>query len=345
MERFNIDMKKEAMFYKVLDKEKKTVQCQLCPHLCVLEVGEIGKCRIRQNKNGKLVSLVYGRPCSLALDPIEKKPLYHFLPGEQALSIATPGCNLRCKHCQNWEISQQGPDKVRTLEVKPEEVVKEATKHNTKIISYTYTEPTIFYEYMLDTAKLAKKEGIKNTTVTNGFINPEPLKKLCEYLDASNIDLKSLDDEFYRRVCGGRVEPVLESIKLMKEKGVWIEITNLLIPGLNDSIKEISKLISWVRKNLGRGTPLHFTAFYPTYKLLNLPPTSLSTLRKARKIALSRGLKYVYTGNLSDEEGNNTYCPKCGKLLIKRRLFSVIENNIKKGECAFCNEKIPGVWS
>lgn len=336
--------KKEAMFWKVLSKEEKTVQCQLCPHFCVLKPNEIGNCKVRKNLDGKLISLVYSRPCSLALDPIEKKPLYHFLPGQMALSIATPGCNLHCKHCQNWEISQQSPDKVRSLEVKPEELIKEAKKHKTKVISYTYTEPTIFYEYMLDTCKLAKEKKIKNTTVTNGFINKEPLIELCKYIDGSNIDVKSMDDEFYQRVCGGRVEPVLEAIKMMKEKGVWIEITNLLIPGLNDSTEQIEKLVDWVKKNLGKDVPLHFTAFYPTYELLNLPGTSLGTLRKARKIALGKGLHYVYTGNLPDDEGNNTYCPKCKEIVIKRRLFSVIENNLKKGKCPNCNTKIPGIF-
>ena len=336
-------MVKEAKFYSKLKGD--AVKCELCPHFCVLRNDGIGKCRVRKNINGKLFSLVYSRPCSIALDPIEKKPLYHFLPGKKALSIATVGCNLRCSNCQNWEISQNTPDKIRSLEIKPEEVIKEAKKHKIKIISYTYTEPTIFYEYMLDIAKLAKKAKIKNTTVTNGFINPEPLKQLVEHLDGSNIDLKSIDDEFYRRVCGARLNPVLETIKLMHKKGVWIEITNLLIPGLNDSTEQIERLVEWVRKELGREVPLHFTAFYPTYKLINLPPTNIETLRKARKIALSKGLYYIYTGNLHDNEGNNTYCPNCKNIIIKRQGFSVIENNLKKGRCNDCHEKIAGVWS
>jgi len=338
-------VKKEALFWRILSEKEKTVQCQLCPRFCVLKPGEIGNCHVRKNEKGKLISLVYAKPCSLALDPIEKKPLYHFLPGEQALSVATIGCNLHCKHCQNWEISQAKPQEFKSLEIKPEEIVKETKKKKAKIISYTYTEPTIFYEYMLDICKIAKKEKIKNTTVTNGFINPEPLKELCKYIDGSNIDLKSIDDEFYKRVCGGRVEPVLEAIKIMKEKGVWIEITNLLIPGLNDSTEQISRLVEWIKKNLGKDVPLHFTSFYPTYKMLNLPPTSLETLRKARKIALSKGLHFVYTGNLPDEEGSTTFCPKCKKVLIKRKGFGVIENNLKKGKCPECDEKIAGVWS
>ena len=332
---------KEALYW---EKKGRSVQCQLCPHFCFLKVNETGKCKVRKNIDGKLISLVYARPCSIALDPIEKKPLYHFLPGEKALSIATAGCNLACGFCQNWEISQCNPEKIRGLELKPKAIVEETKKEKVKIISYTYTEPTIFYEYMLDICKLAKKAHIKNTTVTNGFINPEPLQELCKYLDGSNIDLKSINDEFYRRNCGARLEPVLEAIKIMHKEGVWIELTNLLIPGLNDSTEEITKLVDWVKKNVGLQVPLHFTAFYPTYKMINLPRTSLETLRKARRIALSKGLNYVYTGNLQDE-GNNTYCPKCKRILIKRNIFSIIENNLKKGKCPCCNEKIPGVWS
>ncbi len=334
-------MAKEASYWKKFGEGR--VQCQLCPHLCLLEEGETGRCHARQNQQGKLMSLVYGKPCSIALDPIEKKPLYHFLPGEKSLSVATAGCNLTCGFCQNWEISQCGPEKV-SLAVKPEEIIKEEKKRKAKIISYTYTEPTIAYEYVSDIAKLAGEKKLKNTTVTNGFINPEPLKELCKYLDGSNIDLKSMDDEFYRQVCGARLKPVLESIKIMQEKGVWIELTNLLIPGLNDSTEQITRLIDWIRKNLGFNVPLHFTAFYPTYKLIKLPRTSLATLKKARRIAIGKGLKYVYTGNLQDDEGNNTYCPKCREMLIKRRFFDVVENKLKKGKCFNCGQGITGVW-
>lgn len=333
---------KQALFYKKL--KNKIVQCQLCPHFCTLKDGEQGKCRVRENQKGQLFSLVYNNPCSLALDPIEKKPLYHFLPGQSTLSIATVGCNLNCKHCQNWEISQANPNEIRTKEISPKEIVKEAKKSKVKIISYTYTEPTIFYEYMLDIAKLAKKEGIKNMIVSNGFINPEPLKKLCKYIDAANIDLKSIDDNFYKKICGARVGPVFEALKILKKEGVWIEITNLLIPGLNDKEKDIKKLVSWIKDNLGETVPIHFTAFYPTYKLSHLSATSIETLKKAREIALEVGLKYVYTGNIPDSDGDITFCPKCKKILIKRRLFSIIENNLKENKCSKCNEKIDGVW-
>jgi Pyruvate-formate lyase-activating enzyme len=332
---------KEALYWRKLGED---IQCQLCPHFCLLKEGQTGKCHARKNISGELISLVYNKPCSLAIDPIEKKPLYHFLPGQKSLSLATSGCNLSCGFCQNFEISQCSIDDIKALEISPSEVVKEAKKKKAKIIAYTYTEPTIFYEYALDIAKEARKNKIKNVTVTNGFINQEPLKELCNYLDASNIDLKSINPEFYKQVCKAELAPVLESIKTMKEKGVWIELTNLLIPGLNDSVEDISKLVSWIKRNLGRDTPLHFTAFYPSFKLLNLPPTSLEILTKARNIALAQGINYVYTGNLIDDEGNNTYCPKCKKLLIKRKYFEVIDNKIKNGKCFNCSEKIPGIW-
>ncbi len=333
---------KEALFYKKL--KNKIVQCQLCPHFCTLKPGERGKCHVRENQNGKLVSLVYGKPCSLALDPIEKKPFYHFLPGEMALSIATPGCNLKCKHCQNWEISQSLPEKVPLMNFPPKKIIEEAKKKNVKVISYTYTEPTIFYEYMLDTAKLAKKSGIKNTIVSNGFINPLPLKELCKFIDGANIDLKSIKNDFYKKICDGKVNPILETLKILKREKVWLEITNLLIPTLNNSEKDIKELVSWIKKNLGIKIPLHFTAFYPCFELMNLPPTPLNTLRKARKIALDAGLKYVYTGNIPGYEGNTTFCPKCKKEIIIRKGFSTIENKTQKGKCLYCKEKIDGVW-
>jgi len=329
------------MFYKKLNN--KIVQCQLCPHFCVLKPGEYGKCKARQNQNGKLVSVVYGKPCSIAVDPIEKKPLYHFLPGEAAFSIATTGCNLACKHCQNAEISQAHVDDIPHINMTPEQVVLDAKLNNAKIIAYTYTEPTIFYEYMLDIAKIAKKENIKNIIVSNGFINKEPLKKLCNYIDGANIDLKSLSPEFYEEICHARLAPVLETLKLLKQQGVWIEVTNLLIPTLNDSDEKISKLIKWVKENLGYDVPLHFTAFYPYYKLKHLPPTSIATLKKARKMALDMGLHYVYTGNIPDEEGSTTYCPRCGKPLVKRIGLEIVENNLVEGKCS-CGEEIAGIW-
>jgi len=333
---------KEAIYYKKLGNN--LVQCELCPHKCIIRNGDRGICKVRENRKGVLYSLVYGKLCSASAEHIEKKPLYHFLPGSKALSIATAGCNLSCKHCQNWEISQAKPEDITSLSFTPKDVIKNAIENNCKSIAYTFTEPSIWPEFLLDIAKLARKAKIKNTTVTNGFINPEPLNELCKWIEGSNIDLKSIDESFYERICGARLSPVLESIKIMQEKGVWIELTNLLIPGLNDSYEEINKLVDWVRKELGKDVPLHFSAFYPCYKLLSLPPTSFETLKKSRNIALAKGLHYVYTGNIQDEEGNNTYCPECKSLLIKRRYFDVLENRLKKGKCPKCKKEIAGVW-
>ncbi|MCX6748106.1 MAG: AmmeMemoRadiSam system radical SAM enzyme [Candidatus Pacearchaeota archaeon] len=326
-------MEKEGMFWSKIGNK---VRCELCPHFCVLAKGEVGKCGARENINNKLASLSYSRLCSLAIDPIEKKPLYHFLPGSKTLSIASPGCNLKCKHCQNWQISQA---KVRTIEMSPEQVIKEAKKDKIKIISYTFTEPTTFYEYMLDIAKLARKSRMKNVLVTNGFINPEPLRELLKYIDGVNVDLKG-DDEFYQKICDGKLKPVLDSIKLIYDSGAWLEITNLLIPGLNDSHEQISRLAEFVAK-LDKNIPLHFSAFFPCYKLGNLKSTTIETLRSARNIAKAKGLSYVYTGNVN--ESNDTYCPRCNKLLTKRDYFYHNENKLKKGKCS-CKQEIAGVW-
>ncbi len=335
--------KKEALYYKKLKDKKNIIQCQLCPKFCVIKPGERGNCGVRENVDGKLYSLVYERPCSIGLDPIEKKPFYHFFPSQQALSIATPGCNLHCLYCQNWQISQSKPEETSSFSMQPKRVIEEATNREVKIISYTYTEPTIFYEYMLDIAKLAKQKGIKNTTVTNAFINPEPIAELCKYLDASNIDFKG-SDSFYRKVSGGWRKPVEEAIKIMHKKGIWIELTNLIIPGYNDSEKEIKEIVDWIKENLNVDVPLHFSAFYPTYKMLDIKPTKPEIVIKARKIAMDAGLNYVYTGNINDKEGSTTFCPSCKKSVIVRENFLVFENKLIDGKCPYCGEKIAGVW-
>jgi len=331
---------KEAMYYK---KSKSHLQCVLCPKNCVIKENQFGFCGVRKNIKNKLYSLVYSKPISVAIDPIEKKPLYHFLPGTKSFSIGTVGCNLRCKHCQNWQTSQAKPRHYPTSTLEPEDIVKEAIKNDCKSISYTYNEPTIFYEFMLDTAKLAKKDNLKNTMVTNGFINKEPLKKLLPHMDAANIDLKAFDDQFYREITSAWLEPVLESIKIMSKK-IWIEITNLIIPTLNDDPKKIKEMCKWIRNNVGADVPLHFTAFYPTYKLTDIPPTQSETLFKARDVALKEGLNHIYVGNIMSGEANNTYCKKCKKLIIERSHFWVHKNNIENGKCAFCGEKIAGIW-
>jgi pyruvate formate lyase activating enzyme len=330
----------EARYYKQL-KDKK-VHCQLCPHFCIIDNNAFGKCRVRKNVDGKLYSLVYGKPCSVSIDPIEKKPLFHFMPGQKALSIATVGCNFSCLHCQNWSISQAKVEDVPNMDLPPDEVVAGATKENIKIISYTYTEPTIFFEYMLDIAKIARKENIKNTIVSNGFINPEPLSELSKFLDGANIDVKG-NEKFYKELCGSKLEPVLETIKTLHKAGVWIEVTNLIIPGYNDNEKEIMKIVNFI-KNLNKNIPLHFSAFYPAYKMQDTPSTSTEIIKKARNLAMKH-LNYVYTGNIFDDEGNSTLCPKCKKQIIKRNAFFIVtENNLEQGKCKFCGEKIAGIW-
>ena len=337
---------KEAYFY---ERFPSYVKCRLCPHGCILNEGDRGRCRDRVNFKGKLYTLTYGNPCAVHIDPIEKKPLFHFLPGSFAFSIATAGCNLRCKYCQNWEISQFPPEETKNYDLMPENLVRAVTlerEKNEKVrsIAYTYSEPTVFYEYMLDTARISKKEGIRNVVITAGYINEKPLKELAKEVDAIKIDLKGFNERFYREVVEGELERVLKSCKISYKKAKCFEIVNLVVPTLNDSLDEIRELSRWIKENLSRDVPLHFSRFYPRYKLKNLPPTPLETLKKAREIALEEGLNFVYIGNVPHGEHENTYCPKCGKLLIERIGYFVKENNIIEGRCKFCGEKIPGVW-
>lgn len=330
-----------ARYYEKL--ENKMVRCNLCPNQCILSEGQIGVCRARKNIEGELYSLVYGKVVAVHLDPIEKKPLYHFLPGSKTYSIATVGCNLRCKFCQNWQIAQVFPWEVETEDMTPQEVVDEALKSGAPSIAYTYTEPTAFYEYMLETAKLARENGLKNVVISAGYINPQPLRELLQYIDAYKIDLKGFNDRFYQEMTAGHVGPVLEAMKIIKEEGVWLEVVNLVIPGENDSEEELKDLILWVKDNLGSDTPLHFTRFHPDYKLLNLPATPIETLKKAREMALNLGLKYVYTGNIYDPEGSTTYCPESGEAVIDRQGFFLVKNELENGQCP-TGEKIPGIW-
>ncbi|MCM8778836.1 MAG: AmmeMemoRadiSam system radical SAM enzyme [Candidatus Omnitrophica bacterium] len=333
---------KEAMFYKTIDEE--TVQCFLCPRNCVLLNGQRSFCRVREAEKGKLYSLVYGLACSVHIDPIEKKPIFHLLPGSASFSIATAGCNLRCKFCQNWTISQMKPEEVDYIFLPPEEIVKKTIEKNCASIAYTYSEPTIFYEYMLDTAKLAQEKNIKNIYVTAGYINPEPAKLLAEYIDAANIDLKAYDDEYLQNICAQRLEPLLQAIKLFKELGVWVEITNLILPSLNDDLQKIRQMCLWIKENLGPDTPLHFSRFFPMYKMTHLPPTPVSTLEEARKVAQEVGLNYVYIGNVPGHPGENTYCPQCKAILIERRGFFLTQYHLNKNRCKFCGQEIAGIW-
>ena len=323
----------------------KIVQCVLCPRRCVINDGQRGLCSVRINKDGTLYTLGYGNPIAINVDPIEKKPFFNVLPGKTAFSIAVAGCNMRCIFCQNWQISQAKPDEVDAYDMPPEAVVSEAIKNNCPFIVYTYTEPTVFYEYMLDISKLARAKGLKNAMHTCGYINQEPLKELLKYMDAVNVDLKGFNEGFYQKMGAfASLEPVLDTIKTVKKEGVWLEITNLIIPGMNDDPKEIKKMCEWIKENLGVDTPLHFSRFMPMFKLQNLPPTPVSKLEEAYKIAKDAGLNYVYVGNVPGHPGENTYCPKCKKIVVGRTGYSITENNIVNGKCKFCGEKIAGIY-
>jgi pyruvate formate lyase activating enzyme len=333
-----------ARFFESSGENK--VKCFLCPHQCLIADGKRGICGVRENQNGALVSLVYGKLTAANVDPIEKKPLFHFLPGSSSYSIATMGCNLRCDFCQNYGISQ-APRETGTIEgarVSPQMIVASALESGCRSISYTYTEPTIYYEYAFDTAEIATSRGLMNVFVSNGFISEEPLRTIAPYLHAANIDLKSLRDEYYRKICGGRLEPVLQALKLYRELKIWLEITTLIIPGLNDSQQELGEIAAFIRQELGAEVPWHVSAFYPTYKMVDRPPTPRETLVKAKQIGLNSGLKYVYCGNLDIPGGEDTNCPRCGFNLIARSGFQVENNQIKNGVCINCGEKIAGVW-
>jgi pyruvate formate lyase activating enzyme len=320
------------------------VRCELCPTECVLENYQVGGCRVRINKDGILYSLVYGKPCAAHIDPIEKKPFYHFLPATKAFSIATVGCVLGCKFCQNWEISQANPEETDFHELPPMDVVRQAVFNGCHSVCYTYTEPTVFYEYMYDTAVLARKYGIRNTVHTCGYISEKPLRELTPYLDAADVDLKAFTEDFYGRICGGRLKPVLDAIVILKEEGVWLELTNLVIPTLNDDMKEIKEMSRWILENVGPDVPIHFSRFYPYYKLKSLPPTPMKTLADARRTAMEAGLRYVYIGNIRSP-AENTFCHSCGRLLIERLGYWVKQVNISDGKCRHCNTPIPGVWA
>ena len=328
----------EASYYKEIDG--KIVQCQLCPHFCTIQNEELGKCKVRKNVEGKLTTLVFGLPSAVNIDPIEKKPLYHFLPGTRSLSIGTAGCNLSCMHCQNFDLSQNTIDDASAMNLPPEKVIELAKENNVESISYTYNEPTVFIEYMLETAKLAKDEGIKNVIVSNGFTNPEPLNEMSKFIDAANIDIKSFSESFYKYICGASLAPVLKSIKTLHEAGVWLELTTLLIPKKNDSPKEIEQISKWILDNLSEDTPFHLSRFMPMYKMKNIEATPKKTLLKAKGIA-EKHLRYVYLGNISTETGSNTYCPVCKTLLIERDYYNIKKLIVGK-ECK-CGHAFDGI--
>jgi len=329
-------------FHYVTDGE--AVQCQICPNRCELAPGDRSICRSKVNIGGKLYSLTYGNPCSVHVDPIEKKPLNHFYPRSLIFSIATTGCNFRCLNCQNWEISQKKPEEVRHSELFPKDVVRAAQKKNIPSIAYTYSEPITFYEYMYDTARLARKAGLKNVLVSNGYINQEPFLRLCKYLDGANVNLKSFDNSIYLSLNGGTLEPVLNTFKNMHKEGVWFEITTLVVPTHVDNPEMIKKMCGWILNELGPDYPLHLLRFFPRYKLTRLPATPVETLEKLRDLALQEGIRYVYLGNVPGHEGVHTYCHNCHKILIERKGYYIGEYNLEKGLCRFCGTKIPGRW-
>lgn len=320
------------------------VQCQLCPKQCLMKSGQSGDCRVRINVDGVLRTVVYGYPCSIHIDPIEKKPFFHFLPGTKALSLATVGCNLHCLNCQNWEISQANPEESEAAFCPPEKLVELARQSQCASIAYTYTDPVVYYEYTYDTSKLARKAGLRNVLVTAGYANPQPWKELLKVVDAATIDLKAITDEFYRNICSATLKPVQNNLVAARASGVELEVSNLVIPTLNDKPEEIRELVRWVKANLGSDTPLHFLGFVPRYKMRHLPPTSAETLETAYQIALAEGMQYVYIGNILSKYGQNTYCPGCKELLIERSGYTLLQHRVRGGCCPDCGKVIYGVW-
>ena len=321
------------------------VRCLLCAQGCMIPVGGRGRCNTRFNQKGELRTLVYGRPISVHVDPIEKKPLYHFLPGAAAYSIATSGCPLHCRFCQNWEISQIRPEDYRVNYVPPDEIADSASDKGAPVIAFTYNEPTVFTEYLTDIARAARPHGLRSIMVSCGYMNRDPLTEICEVLDAIKIDLKGLSEDFYRKVCSAELRPVLASIRQIARSGRHLEIVNLVVPTLNDGEPMFRSLAEWVSGELGPDVPLHFTRFYPAYQMPNLPPTPIATLERARETAMERGIRYAYVGNVPGHPGNNTYCPGCRRAVILRSNFFVTETHMKNGRCAFCGENIAGVWN
>jgi len=333
---------REASFWEKASAGR--VECALCPRDCRTAEGERGHCGVRENRQGRLYTLVFGRVVAAHLDPIEKKPLFHFLPGSRAFSIATAGCNIECKFCQNWRISQARPETVPAVNMPPEKVVATARAARAPVIAYTYSEPVVFYEYMYETAKLARSKGIHSVMITNGYIYEEPMRKLCDVLSAVKVDLKAFTWKFYKKICSGELQPVLETLRLLKSVGMWTEIVVLLIPGHNDSEEEIRRMSKWIREELGPDVPVHFSRFHPMYKMQSIQQTPRATLERARRVAFDEGLHFVYIGNLPGHEAESTYCPSCKTRLVHRFGYVIRKNIIRDGKCPKCATKIPGVW-
>jgi pyruvate formate lyase activating enzyme len=335
--------KVEARYYK--KHPDREIECTLCPRFCKLGDKERGYCGVRENMGGTYFTLVYGKACSIHIDPIEKKPLFHYLPSSNALSIATAGCNVNCKFCQNWEISQVRPEQIRHVDFPPESVVLMAEKNSCPVIAYTYSEPVVFYEYMFDTAQMARNKNIKNAVITGAHINPEPLKGLIEVVDAIKVDLKAFSQDFYTHYVRGELQPVLDAIKVIAKSNVWLEIVYLVIPTLNDNPSEIRQLSRWILHEVGPNVPVHFSRFQPMYLLKNLPPTPISTLVEAHDVAKQEGLRYVYIGNVPGHKYENTFCPNCRNTIIERIQYHIKKIHIQGGKCQFCGDPIPGVWA
>lgn len=329
---------------KHFDHGPAIIKCGLCAQECLIREGERGMCGARINDRGILKSLVYGRPISVHVDPIEKKPFYHFRPGTSAFSLATAGCPLRCKFCQNWQISQAKPEDYNTQFISPDLIVRATERHQAPVVAFTYNEPTVFTEYLVDIARLARARGLYSALISCGFMNEKPLDEMCDVLDAIKIDLKGFSRDFYQKVCHAELDPVLRSIRQVSKRGVHLEIVNLVVPTLNDSTQMLVELAKWVANEVGPDVPVHFTRFHPDYQMLNLPPTPVATLEKAYDIARNAGLRYPFVGNVPGHKGNHTYCPKCGKAVIVRTGFFVSRFAIKDGRCIYCKEPIAGVF-
>ena len=332
----------EARFYEKLPHKK--IRCKLCPRECVIDDRERGYCGARENRGGTYYTLVHSRVVSAHVDPIEKKPFFHYLPGTLAFSIATAGCNVNCKMCQNWEISQVRPEQVRSTYAPPEDVAAYAREHKCSAIAYTYSEPIIFYEYVIDTARAGHDAGVKSVVVTGGYIAQDPLKKLCGAVDAIKVDLKAFSEKYFKEVVNGELKPVLDALVTMRKLGMWNEIVYLVVPTLNDSDQEFKALARWIKSDLGVDAPLHFSRFHPEYLLKNLPPTPLETLERAKAIADAEGLHYVYLGNVPGHPAENTYCPKCRRVIVERLGYIIRGIHIRKGKCEYCQYPIAGVW-
>ncbi len=331
-------MKKEASFWNKIKGKK--VQCKLCSHNCIISDGKVGICGVRKNENGILYSMIYGSASSLGSDPIEKKPLYHFFPGTYAFSMGTVGCNFKCIYCQNYSISTANSSFAYMREITPQQVVKSAREYSCQGVSYTYNEPTIWHEFTLESAKLVKKEGMYTCYVTNGFINEEPLKEISKYLDAMNIDVKSFSDDFYKKMCKAKLQPVLNTCELAKELGIHIELTYLVIPTYNDSISEIENFCNWIIEKLGNSTPVHFSRFHPDYNLQNIPITPMQTLLNIYETAKKLGILYPYLGNVSHGDYENTFCPKCSNLIIERKGYFINFKGLVNNKCNRCGHTI-----